>query len=119
MSSGGTIFKGARRGAGGTVIAVQETLGFWQQNNQCTGEPEVESLPDIAPDDGTSVTRLRYPRCSAGAEVELVKIDGGGHTWPSPTRTTPPVARRLVGNTSADYDASSEIWDFFSRHRLN
>ena len=115
---GGTIFKGAKRGAGGTVIAVKETLKFWQQNNKCTGEPDVESLPDIAPDDGTTVTRLRYPRCMAGVEVELVRIDGGGHTWPSLTRTTPPVARRLVGNTSGDYDASSEIWAFFSRHEL-
>ena len=116
---GGSIFKGARRGAGGEVVPVERTVAFWRQHNGCSAEASVEALPDRHPDDGTQVERIRYDGCAAGTGVELVKVVGGGHAWPSTSGGPPPKARRLVGNVSREYDASTGIWDFFEKFRLN
>lgn len=48
-----------------------------------------------------------------GAEVVLVTIDGGGHTWPG---QRPPVW--FIGRSTADVSANDLIWVFFLRHPL-
>ncbi len=115
---GGEIFKGRRRGAGGTVIPVEQTVAFWRENNGCAATPVREQLPDRDPDDGTTVQVITYSACAGNSAVTLVRIDGGGHTWPSHDVAGAPLAKRLVGRKSRDYDASSAIWAFFQRHTL-
>ena len=93
-----------------TLKSVEDTIATWIQHNRCTDQPLVEQLPDIA-DDGTSVTRKTY-RGENGAEVVLVIVHGGGHTWPG---RRPPLG---MGRTSRDICATALIWEFFRRHRL-
>jgi polyhydroxybutyrate depolymerase len=58
--------------------------------------------------DGTSVERRDYPRCTGGAAVQLYVIKGGGHTWP-------PRSPQVVagGQATGNLDATRVIVDFF------
>ena len=94
-----------------TFKSVEDSVTAWVKLNGCQEEPLIEELPDIA-DDGTKVTRKTY-RNDAGAEVVLVIVTGGGHTWPG--RQLPV---KLMGRSTRDISATDMIWDFFVRHPL-
>lgn len=79
----------------------------WARRNRCGTNP-VES-PVAA-----GVTRREYTSCANGAAVVLYTIQGGGHTWPG----SKPMPESLVGFTSNDVDATSQMWAFFREHRL-
>jgi poly(3-hydroxybutyrate) depolymerase len=68
--------------------------------------------------DGTSVTRRVYPGCRAGTEVTWYEIQGGGHRWPPhrPQGIKEVIARREVGVSSQNIDASDVRWTFFAAH---
>jgi polyhydroxybutyrate depolymerase len=104
---GGSILKGRRRGVGGTVVPVGDTLDFWLEHNGCLA-PEVEALPDEAPSDGTRVYREQGLSCEQGS-VALLRVEGGGHTWPG--SSVEPNA--LAGRVSQDISATEVIWRFF------
>ena len=95
-----------------TFKSVEETIKVWAEINGCQKEPVVEQLEDKA-EDGTTVTKKTYSPEEGGAEVILVEIEGGGHTWPG---VEPPV--RFIGKSTKDILANDMIWDFFQRHRL-
>ena len=115
--NGGSLSTGKQMGGkGGMVISVPDTIEFWRSHNSCSGDQEVTTLPDKDPNDGTVVVMTRYENCNGNAEVILLSVEGGGHTWPgAPER---PRLKKRVGNTSYDIDASQAIWDFFKRHKL-
>ena len=114
---GGQLSSGKRMGGkGGEVISVPDTISFWRMYNNCTDDYKEKTLPDKDPDDGTRVKQKKYTECEAGAEVTLLTVIGGGHTWPgAPER---PRMKKRTGNTSYDIDASEVIWEFFERHTL-
>jgi polyhydroxybutyrate depolymerase len=98
---------------GGEVVSADASLAAWAKINRCTGSLPNESLPDLDPKDGTTVTRMRRTGCAGGVEVVLDSIKGGGHTWPGGMQYLP---ERFVGRTSRDLDANQAIWDFFKAH---
>lgn len=113
---GGSLRQSRKLGKGGEVISAADALEFWTTQNACSAESDVRRLEDRDPDDGTSVERTRYGDCRGQAEVQLIAVEGGGHTWPgSPER---PRLKRTVGKTSRDINASELIWEFFSSHPL-
>ncbi len=59
--------------------------------------------------DATCVT---YGQCTAGADVTLCTITGGGHTWPGGTPFP------LLGVTSTDISATDAMWTFFQQHPM-
>jgi polyhydroxybutyrate depolymerase len=63
-------------------------------------------------EDGTTVTRKVYRPKPGGAEVILVEIEGGGHTWPGKQPLL-----GLIGRSTQDISANDMIWEFFHRHR--
>ncbi|MFC5746252.1 alpha/beta hydrolase family esterase [Actinomadura rugatobispora] len=93
---------------------VRPALDFWTRNNGCGTETVATNLPDIAPDDNTTVVRHDHPGCPAGGPVTLYQIKGGGHNWPGGTPFLGPV----LGGTTYDIDANAVIWEFVSRYRL-
>ena len=95
-----------------TFKSVDETIAAWVALNRCRGDAEVEQLPDAA-QDGTTVTRSTYRPQERGAEVILVRIEGGGHTWPGMQ-----AGQGFLGASTRDIAANDMIWDFFARHRL-
>jgi polyhydroxybutyrate depolymerase len=45
--------------------------------------------------------------------VILIRLEGGGHTWPGGLQYLP---ERLIGGVCRDFDATELIWTFFRRH---
>jgi len=100
----------------GEVLSTNATVDFFLKHNGCTGKQERNKLDDTDPEDGTSVEVEKYAGCREGTEVVLVKVIGGGHTWPGGTQYLKPW---LVGKVSKDINASELILDFFLKHSLN
>jgi len=94
---------GARAVAVHEVRSVATAVDFWRRNNGCAD-------PAASERDGV-VARTRYGGCRDDADVELVAIDGGGHSWPGGER----LARFLDPPANA-LDATAAIWRFFARH---
>jgi polyhydroxybutyrate depolymerase len=94
---------GARAIAVHDVNSVAAAIEFWRRNDGC-GEPPVREQRG-------ALTRTRFAECADGSEVELVVIDGGGHSWPGGERLA-----RFLDPPSTALDATDEIWRFFARH---
>jgi len=92
--------------------SVNHSIEAWVKANGCHMEPVVTRLPD-AVEDGTTVTLTTYGSGKEGTEVVLVKIEGGGHTWPG---REPP--RRILGRSTRDISANDLMWEFFQRHPM-
>ena len=95
--------------------SVDEVLAYWLfNNNNCTGNPVFTPVPNTSLFDFTTVDRFSWNPCDNGAEVELLRVNGGGHQWPGTTT--------LLGGLGAinqDINASQELWNFFSRFTCN
>ena len=86
---------------------IKQWTSNWARRNRCAPTP-LESV--VAAD----VTRSEYQDCADGAAVVLYTIIGGGHTWPGGGE----LPEWALGPVNRNIDASSEMWTFFSRHRL-
>ncbi len=82
--------------------SVAQTIDFFVQNNGCT-----TTATTYQNGDATCVT---HGGCTAGADVVLCTIDGGGHQWPGGD------ALPLLGKKSDDLIATDAIWAFFQAH---
>jgi len=94
---------GAKAFAVHDVRSVAAAVEFWRRHDGCADYARSEV-------DGT-VRRTRYASCRSGSEVELVMIEGGGHSWPGGDRLA-----RFLDPPSQALDATGEIWRFFARH---
>ncbi len=103
-------------GQGGIIscLHVDTLIKNWVNFNSCNTSPTIIQIPNINTSDNSTVQHHVYTGGTNGSSVELYKIIGGGHTWPG--------AAFLVtanGNTNLDFNASKEIWRFFSQYSLN
>jgi len=64
--------------------SIDEVLQYWVDYNGCYPDPTTTALPDIDPDDGSTVEYIVYDGGDNGVTVEHFKVIGGGHTWPRP-----------------------------------
>ncbi len=111
---GGKI--GFRRGRSlGRNISLADSVGFWRRVDGITSAPSIENLPDRV-DDGTHVRREIWSGGRDHTEVTAYIIEGGGHTWPDSPQYLP---KFIVGRASQNLDATSVIYNFFSRHSLS
>lgn len=107
-------FKGGKgKGISGTdFYSVEHSIQAWIKANGCKEEPTTEELADKAKD-GTKVTKKTYGGGKDGAEVVLVVIEGGGHTWPGREPTL-----RFLGKSTKNVSANDAMWDFFKQHSM-
>lgn len=85
---------------------LEGTAEYWAAIDGCDSIPEVIELPDIDPNDGSTVILKIYGNCDPGFEVRCYRIEGGGHSWPG---TGYP-------GVNMDIHASVEMWEFFKRN---
>jgi polyhydroxybutyrate depolymerase len=95
---------------GGLKVGVDNSMQGWRVRNGCDDATQEAPLPDPA-DDGTSSTRITWQSCDAA--VELIRIDGGGHTWPQGYQY---FGTDTVGPVSMDFDGDDLILEFFDAH---
>lgn len=96
----------------GRIIDTEEAARRWAALNGGR-DPVREPLPSAAGPDRCGGLRTVYPGGRDGSEVTLVRLDGGGHTWPGGAQYLPEM---LVGRVCRDFDATAVIWDFFKAH---
>jgi polyhydroxybutyrate depolymerase len=93
--------------------SVEHSIRAWVKANGCPAAPVITREPDTA-DEGTTVQRRTYGPGKDGAEVVLLVIEGGGHTWPGRAPRT-----RSHGKSTRDISANDLIWEFFEKHPMN
>ena len=84
---------------------ARKSTADWASHNGCGPTPELSKVSE-------AVTRESYPKCG-GADVTLVVVKGGGHTWPGAS-----IEIGRLGETTKDVSATEEIWKFFAAHPL-
>ena len=104
---------GAMQGLGGAsdVLAAPAMAARWRDVDRCASAPIEDVLPSTG--DGTAVHRVTATGCADGTDVVLLRIDGGGHTWPSGSFALPTGS---VGVTTDVFNASLGSAQFFAAH---
>ena len=94
---------------------IDELLDFWRLNSNCDETTVTIDYPDTDTGDNSTASRVTFDGCDSNADVELILINGGGHSWPGSVA--------LMGESTSvlypinnDIDATEMIWDFFNRH---
>ena len=95
------------------MVPTAEAVAHWVKVNGCEPKGLTAMLPDLDPFDGTRIEQTVYPNGRNKTEVQLLRVEGGGHTWPGGKQYLP---SRRVGKVSQDLNASRAILDFFDRH---
>ena len=72
--------RGAKGISGTNHRPVEDSIRAWVEADGCEETPRIDVLSEGG--DGLKVTRTTYGGGREGAEVVLVVIEGGGHTWP-------------------------------------
>jgi polyhydroxybutyrate depolymerase len=100
--SGGTSPK---KGGDREYISVEESIGFWVDNNECEEiDEEIYSL--------NLLHKIWYNKTGMNS-IELYLLKEWGHKWPGKYFTNKlPNSNPLYG-----FDAAEIIWDFFKRHK--
>ena len=62
---------------GNLGLSVEAILNYWKNANHCTGEPTIDTLPDLH-NDGLRFVRYTY---DCGTDLQHLKVIGGNHTW--------------------------------------
>lgn len=92
-------------------LAVPSVIDFWVAHNACDPVPVIAPIPDIIAWDLCTAEREDHINVDLGSEVALIRVLGGGHTWPG--------SAIPLGVTNQDFSASQAIWEFFDGHDLN
>ena len=93
--------------------SVADTVKAWRDADGCPpGDGTTVRTPDAA-GDGTTIDTTTYAGGRQGSEVVLVKVRGGGHTWPGV-----PANYLFIGVTTVNANADDLMWDFFCRHPM-
>jgi polyhydroxybutyrate depolymerase len=99
----------------GRFVPIAGTVASWAARNGCQPTPIAQDLPDVDPTDGTTVTRISYQGCSNGGDVVLLRVNGGGHTWPQGWSA---LSTGTVGRISREFSANAVMWEFFRTHPM-
>ena len=93
------------------VVSSEATLAPFLAQANCGKERITQEIPDRDPNDGSRVTLERFAGCTS--IVELVRINGGGHTLPGrPVREDRGIP---VGAQNNDVSTPRVVWDFIRR----
>lgn len=100
----------------GEIAKYEASVAFFANENGCAGTYTATLLPDIAPNDGTTVEKRVYKTADGVAcatPVTYYRITGGGHFWPGAEKYTEERLERNTGSVTQDIDATKLIVEFF------
>lgn len=102
---------GKKRGA---IRSTDDSIRRWLSANGCPVPPDLNQALKESIDEKDDDTVVRILRFNCSVPVELIRIEGGGHTWPS---GRPYLFEFMIGKVSQEIDASKRIVDFFGLGR--
>ena len=88
------------------TMSINEVLQYWSDYNNCLTSPTITEIPNVNAFDGSTAEHHIYIGGDRGTTVEHFKVFGGDHDWPG-----------AFGNM--DFNASAEVWKFFSKYDIN
>lgn len=94
----------------GTLLGVNALIAHWRTHNGLTSTATTTSFANTNLFDGSTADLIRY-EMGSNYPVHLIRVNNGGHSWPGS-------GVLVSGNTNMDFDASVEIWKFFSSYSL-
>lgn len=111
---GGPVNNGRR----GSVMSTADSIAYWVNTNQ-TWQVASErlQLPDLNPDDQSTVNSTLYRGGDSGSEVLYYQMLGAGHSTPSIVFGQNPALISLLGPQNRDIEGNREAWGFLSRQR--
>ncbi len=95
------------------VASIPDVVDFWDSQNECDGPVVSGNFPDVVTNDQATASFDIHTGCQEGVEVILITVANGGHSWPGA------IPIPSFGATCQDFSASSEIWNFFNRFKLD
>ncbi|MEQ1756483.1 MAG: PHB depolymerase family esterase [Micropepsaceae bacterium] len=106
--AGGKVAAKVQRKDLGTVLSADATIDAFSAINDCHGVKETRRIDNVGYDKTVAVVTL-YD-CTR-APLKHYVIEGGGHTWPG--ARTGILADWVLGKTSEEFSATTEILGFF------
>ncbi len=79
-------------------LGVDAIMDYWQNANGCSGDPTIDTLPDLK-NDGLRFIRYTY---NCGTDLQLLKVVGGAHNW--------------YNSTQHDVGYKEILYEFFTGH---
>ena len=107
----GILYEGGSVDAQVHVLSAEDTTAIWRDLNACEAEPTSTDLPDVDPDDQSTVRRDDYTCSSAGLAV--LTMDGAGHVPPSIEVQVSTFWEGVAGIQNHDIEGARVFWDFF------
>ena len=98
-------------GGAGWSEPISSLIDYWANQNNCTLTPQIDNMPDINVNDGSTVEKYTYVNGDSCTAVIHYKIINGDHTWPGTIFNS--------AGTNYDINASIEIWNFLSQYDIN
>jgi polyhydroxybutyrate depolymerase len=94
-------------GGAATGVSVELTMEKWRTFLSCDATPSVVNMPNTSLIDLSSPQRYTYTNCMA--DLQHIKITGGGHQWPG-------IATLVggAGTINMDFYSPQVIWDFLN-----
>lgn len=108
--NGGETYAGPGRTA--NFLSAEENAKWWANEYNCNLSPQVVKLQDSNVNDEFYSELIYYP---GEPKVALIKIHGGGHTWPGKKNYYP---KFIVGPTAPEPDISKLIWEFLATGKI-
>jgi len=103
----------------GKVIGAEATAAAWRRIDGLLDPPaHSERIEHVDPQDRTQATRTEWGADRAGLQVELLRIEGGGHVEPSRSQRYGRLYLSFVGAQSGDVEVAEEAWAFFKPKHL-
>ncbi len=96
----------------GRIIGTEDAARRWARLNAAGPDPRSTVLRAPGKDHCGGL-RLTYAGGRDGSEVVLVRLEGGGHTWPGGGQYLP---EGVIGRVCRDFSATAVIWEFFRTH---
>lgn len=87
--------------------SVPTAIQSWAHFNGCKSRVIVRIARDVC--------MFKHSDCKDDAEVLLIAIEGGGHTWPGSEHKFP----GWFGHKTLSIDARELMWDFFRNHPVS
>ena len=113
---GGQVTNHGRRR--GLVLGAEPTAAFWRRVDGLTSAAETVPVAHLGgSSDPTHVEQLTWGT-SAGPQVRLLRVVGGGHAEPSLAHTYGMAYRSFTGRQNHDLESAEAAWEFFAPKKL-